>query len=440
MMKYYNYKAFIILILSVIFSEYSYSSKLITRNEKAMVVVIDPGHGGKDPGAVNKGIREKDVVLGIGLRIGKLLNENYPDVKVIFTRSTDVFIPLIERSRIANKSKADLFISIHANHCGTPSTRGTETFVLGLHRSADNLEVAKKENSVILLEEDYKENYEGFDPNLSESYIMFELVQDIYMDQSLSFADAIQNQFKTHLTNTLSRGVKQAGFLVLRQSSMPSVLIESGFLSNQAEANYLNSSEGQQNIAVSVLEAFRKFKTKNSGSAAHANAEKMVPTDKETTSDDFKQKTEITTKVAESPVINSIPEKPIVTTEKIETVDKPKNTGTIQPVVTPQKPEIDHTKPLDSTLNDKVIEGNTYFSVQIGANITPVEPVAANFKGLKEIRREKTDKYYRYYVGKETSMTNITPIWQQVKLKFPQAFIVSFVDGKRIIIDSSIHP
>jgi hypothetical protein len=129
-----------------------------------------------------------------------------------------------------------------------------------------------------------------------------------------------------------------------------------------------------------------------------------------------------------------------VTTEKIETVDKPKNTGTIQPVVTPQKPEIDHTKPLDSTLNDKVIEGNTYFSVQIGANITPVEPVAANFKGLKEIRREKTDKYYRYYVGKETSMTNITPIWQQVKLKFPQAFIVSFVDGKRIIIDSSIHP
>ena len=440
MMKYYYYKAFILLFLGVIVSEYSFSSEQRTKNEKTMVVVIDPGHGGKDPGAVNKGIREKDVVLGIGLKLGKLLNDNYSDVKVVFTRSTDVFIPLIERSRIANRNKADLFISIHANHCGTPSTRGTETFVLGLHRSADNLEVAKKENSVILLEEDYKENYEGFDPNLSESYIMFELVQDIYMDQSLSFADAIQNQFKTHLTNTLNRGVKQAGFLVLRQSSMPSVLIESGFLSNHSEANFLNSSEGQQNIAVSIFEAFRKFKSKNSVSPARViNTEKQALAVNETTSANSKQKTEITTEVAEN-----LPEKPATTSEKTsaekpEAINQSKNISPDQSDKTLQKQE-DNSNSKDSAIKDKEIVGNVYYSVQIGASTTQVEPIAANFKGLREIRRDKTDKYYRYYIGKETSINKIKPILQQIKSKFPQAFIVSFVDGKRVIIDPSVNP
>jgi N-acetylmuramoyl-L-alanine amidase len=441
MMKYHSYKAFIFLILGIIVSEYSFASDTKTKIEKPMVVVIDPGHGGKDPGAMNKGIREKDIVLGIGLKLGKAIREIYPDVKVVFTRSTDVFVPLIERSRIANKSKADLFISLHANHCGTPVTRGTETFVLGLHRSADNLEVAKKENSVILLEDDYTQNYEGFDPNLSESYIMFELVQDIYMDQSLSFAGAIQNQFKSRLT-TPDRGVKQAGFLVLRQSSMPSVLVETGFISNQAEANLLNSSEGQQNIAASILEAFRKFKSKNSNSPSSINVEKQPLAAEETTSASTKQKTE----VAENLILNNTTEKPVATSEKMgekktEPKDQLQNTSNVQPDKIQLKQENNpNTKSQDSTLKDEEMVGNAYYSVQIGANTTPVEPIAANFKGLKEIRREKTDKYFRYYVGKETTMNKITPIWQQIKLKFPQAFIVSFVDGKRIIIDNSINP
>ncbi|MBA4410199.1 MAG: N-acetylmuramoyl-L-alanine amidase [Odoribacter sp.] len=407
-MKYFYCKAFILLVIGVIFSENAFSSGPVTKSEKLMVVVIDPGHGGKDPGAMNKGIREKDVVLGIGLKLGKLLNDNYSDIKVVFTRSTDVFVPLIERSRIANKNKADLFISLHANHCGTPSIRGTETFVLGLHRSADNLEVAKKENSVILLEDDYTENYEGFDPNLSESYIMFELVQDIYMDQSLSFADAIQNQFQSRLT-TENRGVKQAGFLVLRQSSMPSVLIEAGFLSNQAEANSLRSEEGQRNIAASILDAFRKFRSKNSGTPVPTIAEKQPVVTSQTSSPNTKQETEIITKVA-----GKTPE--------------------VMPDIIPDAPSE------KKVLENAEINENTYYSVQIGANTSPVEPVAANFKGLKEIRREKTDKYYRYYIGKETTMARITPILQQIKLKFPQAFIVSFVDGKRIIINNSSIP
>lgn len=399
-----NYsKAFKILIFCILFAGNSFSNTSVNNNSKQLVVVIDPGHGGKDPGAVNKTIREKDVVLGIGLKLGKLISENYPEVKVIYTRSSDVFIPLIERSRIANKSKADLFISLHANFCGTPSTRGTETFTLGLHRSNDNLEVAKKENSVILLEDNYNETYGRFDPNSSESYIMFEMMQDLYMDQSLSFADAIQQQFKSR-TESSNRGVKQAGFLVLRQSSMPSVLVESGFISNKDEANYLSSDEGQRHVALSILEAFRKFKDKNSGSvnkthevaAIHQKPEEAAP-NQEIRSENQKQAEIVSpTQIAES-----------------------------------AKPAIE----TDTTENVKTTANNIYYSVQIGANTTPVELVAANFKGLKNVRREKTDKYYRYYLGNENTLDKITSELHQIKLKFPQAFIVSFVDGKRVPVN-----
>ena len=199
MMKYFHFRILQLLIIGFFISGESFSATTLNKISKQMVVVIDPGHGGKDHGAVNKGIQEKDVVLGIGLKLGKYITDNFQDVKVIYTRNSDIFVPLIDRSRIANKNKADLFISLHANFCGTPSLRGTETFVLGLHRSNENLDVAKKENSVILLEDNYSTTYEGFDPNSSESYIMFELVQDTYLDQSLLFADDIQRQFNRRL-------------------------------------------------------------------------------------------------------------------------------------------------------------------------------------------------------------------------------------------------
>lgn len=399
-----NYsKAFLLFICCILFAGNSFSKTFTNYNSKQLVVVIDPGHGGKDPGAVNKSIREKDVVLGIGLKLGKLINDNYPDVKVIFTRNTDVFIPLIERSRIANKSKADLFISLHANFCGTPSTRGTETFVLGLHRSNDNLEVAKKENSVILLEDDYSTTYEGFDPNLSESYIMFELVQDLFLDQSLFVADAIQQQFKNRAESS-NRGVKQAGFLVLRQSSMPSVLVETGFLSNKTEASFLNSEEGQLRVANSVLEAFRKFKDKNSGSGNHKAPEVIASHHKP---QEAEQKQEV----------RSENQKPAEITAPSEMTKKARS-------------EVDS----DTTTKVKNTEKSIFYSVQIGANTTPIAPVASNFKGLKNVRREKTDKYYRYYVGNENSLAKITSDLNQIKLKFPQAFIVSFIDGERVTL------
>ena len=437
MIKITHTRKIIVFILSLVFITEMYARPVENKAPGQMIVVIDPGHGGKDPGAVNKGVREKDVVLGIGLKLGNFISNHYPDVKVVYTRSTDVFVPLIDRSRIANKNKASLFISIHANFCGTPAIRGTETFVLGLHRSNDNLEVAKKENSVILLEDNYSQTYEGFDPNSPESYIMFEMAQDIYMDQSVSFADDIQQQFKAKLASS-NRGVKQAGFLVLRQSSMPSVLIETGFLSNQAEANYLNSAEGQQNMAQLIFEAFRKFKSKSSGTKTQEIAKAEIPVSKKQADspkpDTVVKNTVAPVKVEPAPVSKPEvkPEPKIIEEKKSEiqaTAKEPEKA-----VV--QKPAATTIAPAKAEISKEPAEiSDSYFSVQIAASTTSVDPIAANFKGLKDVRREKTDKYYRYFVGKEPSLEKIRPVWTQIKLKFPESFIVSFVNGKRTIIN-----
>jgi N-acetylmuramoyl-L-alanine amidase len=411
------FKGIIIVGLGLFFALHCNSAPAPGKN-KTMVVVIDPGHGGKDPGAVAKGIQEKDVVLAIGLKLGKYINENFPDVKVVFTRNTDVFVPLIDRSRIANRNKADLFISLHANTCGTPSTGGTETFILGEARLDENFDVAKKENSVIIMEDNYKVTYEGFDPNSAESYIIFANYQESYLNQSLSFADDIQRQFKTRLDNS-NRGVKQAGFLVLRQSSMPSVLVETGFVSNPADANKLKSEEGQHVIAHSILEAFKRFRAKTLGTPI--SKEHIAQTAKDTS----KHKTN-----AEN---------------KPQTVSQPK-TEEAQPILAEKKDSVVPASPLkvEETINVKndsiaqkaVVESATYYTVQIGANTTPVEPNAANFKGIKDVRREKSDKYYRYYVGKEGSLESIAAVLKQIKAKFSQAFVVYFVDGKRTIINA----
>lgn len=386
--------------------------------------MIDPGHGGKDPGAVSKGIHEKDVVLAIGLKLGRIINENYPDVKVILTRNTDVFVPLIDRSKIANKNKADLFISLHANICGTPATRGTETFCLGVARMEENLDVAKKENSVIKLEDDYSVTYEGFDPDSDVSNIMFEMAQETYLKQSLDFADDIQRQLQSK-TESPNRGPKQAGFLVLRLSAMPSVLVETGFISNTSDSHYLNSELGQQTIAQSVFEAFKRFKNKNSGSSNAVMTENKPVTEKSKSSSVNPPQIESQNKKAEIKTQGS----PVAKVEE----KKP------EPQIPEHKPEVKPAvkKEAKPEINQTPAQEDSYFSVQIGANITPVEPTAANFKGLKEVRREKTDKYYRYFVGKEISVESITPVWEKIKLKFPQAFIVSFVNGKRIILDQN---
>jgi N-acetylmuramoyl-L-alanine amidase len=236
------------------------SSTIIKPEFKIDVIVIDAGHGGKDPGTRGKKALEKDVSLKIALKVGNYIEKNFPDVKVIYTRKTDKFLELEERADIANKNKADLFICIHANSLPGSKAFGTETFVMGLHKDASNFEVAKRENSVILMEDNYEQRYEGFDPNSPESYILFSLTQSAFQESSLSFAQKVEKQFKAKVGRT-SRGVKQAGFVVLWRTTMPSVLIETGFLSNSTEEQFLLGDEGQNLIASGIYRAFKEYKS-----------------------------------------------------------------------------------------------------------------------------------------------------------------------------------
>ncbi|MBL7864990.1 MAG: N-acetylmuramoyl-L-alanine amidase [Cyclobacteriaceae bacterium] len=222
-------------------------------------VVIDAGHGGKDPGTHGQFLKEKDVALKIALKVGQYIEKNMPGVKVIYTRKTDVYLALDERAAIANKHKADLFICIHANAVSKEEIYGTETYVMGLHKSEANLDVAKRENAVILLDNNYEERYEGFDPNTPESNILFSIAQSAFQESSLKFAGKVESQFKQRLGRK-SHGVKQAGFWVLWRTAMPSVLIEVGFLTNKKEEKFLGESNGQDLIASGIYRAFKEYK------------------------------------------------------------------------------------------------------------------------------------------------------------------------------------
>lgn len=227
---------------------------------QAFTLVIDAGHGGKDPGATGRKSKEKNINLAVALELGRLVEKNCPDVKVVYTRKTDVFVELDERAHIANKAKADLFISIHVNSTAARvGPQGTETYTLGMHRAADNLEVAKRENSVITLENNYEQRYEGFDPKSSESYIIFELMQDQNMEKSVRLARLIQQQMRSS-AKRVDKGVFQAGFLVLRATSMPSALVELGYINNPTEELYLTSTAGQAALARSIYNAFVQYK------------------------------------------------------------------------------------------------------------------------------------------------------------------------------------
>ena len=234
-------------------------SNLNPVKSKINTVVIDAGHGGHDTGCRYGGVEEKHVALAIALRLGKLIEQHYPDVKVIYTRTNDTFIELWERPAIGNTNNADVFISIHCNATPKTSVYGTETYVMGLHKSEGNLEVAKRENEVILMEDNYEKKYDGFDPNSPEGHIYFSLFQNAYLDQSLNLASNIEKQLAVQ--KRISRGVKQAGFLVLWKANMPSILIETGFLSNEQERSFLKSVKGQDSVATGIFNAFRDYKS-----------------------------------------------------------------------------------------------------------------------------------------------------------------------------------
>ena len=221
-------------------------------------LVLDPGHGGKDPGAIGRRGQEKNINLAVALAVGRLIEANLPDVKVVYTRKTDIFVELGERANIANRAKADLFISIHTNALPAGKLKsGAETYTLGMHRAADNLAVAKRENAAIMLENDYENRYEGFDPKSSESYIIFEFMQDTYMERSVELATTIQSHFRR--AGRVDGGVHQAGFLVLRNTSMPACLVELGYISTPAEENYLLSDRGINELANSIYQAIKDY-------------------------------------------------------------------------------------------------------------------------------------------------------------------------------------
>lgn len=250
-----------IMVIFLLFpiNPYSARAELPDReSDKKWIIVIDPGHGGRDAGALGSFSKEKEINLAIALKTGHYLEGNLKNVKVIYTRKDDSTVDLIERPKIANKNKADLFISIHANWAKVKSVAGAETFVMGHTKDQANLEVAMKENEVILLEEDYTTKYAGFDPKSPESYIMFTLMQNVYLEQSTELAAKIQNQFNVRV-NRKDRGVKQAGFWVLFNTTMPSVLIETGFITNPEEEKYLNSQQGQDYLASAIFRACRDY-------------------------------------------------------------------------------------------------------------------------------------------------------------------------------------
>ena len=298
---------------------------------KVRTVVIDPGHGGAKPGAQGSRSFEKNITLDVAKKFGQLIQDNYPDVKVIYTRTTDVDISLAERAHIANRNKADLFISIHANSHPTSTPTGVETFVMGLSESRANLEVAKKENADILLEANYKNNadYQGFDPNSPETYVMLAMFQNAFIDKSLNFAQTIQNQYKQQL-KTINRGVKQAELYVLYKTTCPSVLTEIGFISNPGEEAFMLSDEGQAKIAISLFNAFMTYKATEEGGSRIANPViriKGYNPPSESTKEKTEQPSEVAEAVPESKpaekAVEKAVEEPAVDERPAKTTDKP---------------------------------------------------------------------------------------------------------------------
>ena len=391
----------IILMFKVSYVDSVTQEKNGDENNKIRTVVIDPGHGGKDSGALGKFSMEKDVVLAIALKLGKFIEENIPDVKVVYTRTTDVFIPLYQRAEIANKCKADLFISIHANSNTSPEPFGASTHVLGLHRADENFEVAKRENSVILMEDDYTVHYENFDPNSPESYIIFTLMQNVYFDQSINFASMVQNQFRERAKRK-DRGVIQQGLLVLAQTSMPGVLIETGFISNPTEEKYLNSDMGQDYIASAIYRAFKNYK-----SMIEMNSSNITDIANEENSDSSVEKQE-----------------------------------SAEPVVKQDTSDTDSIKNIIASSFTKTksnVENNIYYKVQISSSANHLPLDSDIFKSFEDIEEFQVDSIYKYAVGKETSYNDIVDYSKKVKKRYPDAFIIAVKNGKIISIQEAIN-
>ena len=405
---------------------------------KKFTLVIDAGHGGNDAGAIGKITKEKHINLNVALAFGRMVERNCSDVKVIYTRKTDVFIPLHTRADIANKNKADLFISIHTNSLPKGRiSRGIETYTLGMHRAADNLEVAKRENEVILYEKDYKQRYQGFDPNSSESYIMFEFIQDHNMAQSVDLAKFVQKRICAS-AGRQNKGVKQAGFLVLRETSMPSCLIELGFISTSDEEQFLHSSDGVNRLAQGIYQAFLDYKKKNYGGftvplKAEPKAEVEIPTvvpKKEESKKVEPKKPEPTVVVPiEQPVSDvKVEEQSVEASDTVAAIPS-------KPVVTPSAPV---TPSVPVTPATPIASSAPIFKVQILISGTKLKANDTRLKG------QAADCYqeggmYKYTVGASENYSEIYQLRKTLAATFPQCFIIAFKDGVKTDVQKAIQ-
>jgi N-acetylmuramoyl-L-alanine amidase len=483
---------FLILSLSILMeiNVYSQEKTSITK------VVIDAGHGGKDPGTIGKKSQEKNVVLQIALKLSEDIRSQCKNVTVICTRTTDEFIELHERAEIANRSKADLFISIHCNANPKHTFQGAETYVMGLHRTEANLEIAKKENAAILMEPDYSVNYNGFDPNSDESYITFTLFQNAYLDQSTRFASIVQDEMKDRVGMN-DRGVRQAGFLVLYKTTMPSVLIETGFLSNPEEEKFLMSEKGQEYIASAICRAFCKFKAKLEGNGkelSSLNEEKKSPpsdatiTKTKTETEDVKsppaeatiakpKKEDVKSPSQEKPKEVIVPKESEKPREKpgnlpsrkdsVKPKEKPKETQVRKDTIKPRSIPKVHTiktdtvtikknlavnkvkpaEPKEKTVTKNPVKAETVkqappkpenevvFRIQIAASQKDLSTHSAKFAGLPDVWKYQHQGLFKYTTGKESSPEALAGLVAEVKKKgFTDAFIVAFHGSERITV------
>lgn len=370
---------FVIAVAAILLPTAGFSST----DGKVRTVVIDAGHGGKDPGASGRYAVEKDIALSIALKTGAYIEQYLPDVKVIYTRKSDKFIELHKRAHIANEAQADLFISIHCNANRSSKPYGAETYVMGLHKTEANLEVAQKENAAILKEEDYHQEYEGFDPGSAEAYIIFSLFQNAFLDQSLLFAAQLQDQFRERVGRK-DRSVKQAGFLVLYKITMPGVLVETGFLSNPNEEQFLRSEKGQVYIASAIYRAFKEYK----------NAmEKEIP----------------------APV-TAVPSSSEGSTENIPE----KRTGEVTTT--------DEQKQVPASSQNKL-----FYSVQFATSEEKLPLDAPAFKGITGVNEYYQQGLYKYISGVFGNVDEANSYKNKVRAKgFKDAFVVAFYNNERI--------
>ena len=391
---------------------------------KRFTLVIDPGHGGHDAGALGAISKEKNINLAVALRFGKYVEQNLPEVRVIYTRKTDVFIPLNERANIANRANADLFISVHTNALPAGKVaRGFETYTLGMHRAKDNLDVAMRENSVISMEKDYQQRYQGFDPRSSESYIIFEFIQGKNMERSVELARMIQRGVCDG-ANRPDKGVHQAGFLVLRETSMPGCLIELGFITTPDEERLLNNDSRVDDIAHGIYEAFAKYKNKYDRSVSvpyrakdseDVNLPKIVP-DQEPA-----PKTRVVTRGKQPKREEATPEQPKREVKKQE-----------------PKKDVKKQEPKKEVKKAEIADAPV-FKLQIFVGSRNLRKGDAHFKGETDYDSFQEGNLVKYTLGASTNYNEIYRLRKEKLDKFPEAFIIAFKNGQKYDVNQAIR-